>query len=160
MFRHILLYLIISCLSLCRCYIHIIKFNRYIYIIIRLLFQLGQKNYRLHMRRSREEVDGGRFFDFISKLLERGAVACERGRVAGDVYYPVGNHFCGGSYRLLRAALARRVEDYHLGALALGEQLFRGFARVRADKPRVLYSVCGGVFLRVLNSGRHRLYAD
>ena len=50
MCRHMLLYLIISCLSLCRCYIHIIKFNRYIYIIVRLLFQLGQKNYRLHMR--------------------------------------------------------------------------------------------------------------
>ena len=47
MFRHILLYLIICCLSLCRCYIHIIKFNRDINVIIRLLFQLGQKNNRL-----------------------------------------------------------------------------------------------------------------
>ena len=112
------------------------------------------------MRRSREEVDGGRFFDFISKLLERGAVACERRGVAGDIHYPVGSHACGGFNRLLRAALARRVEDYHLGALALGEKLFRGFACVRADKSRVLYSVCGGVFISVLNSGRHRLYAD
>ena len=43
------LYLIICCLSLCRCYIHIIKFNRDINVIIRLLFQLGQKNYCLHM---------------------------------------------------------------------------------------------------------------
>nr|DAY76429.1 MAG TPA: hypothetical protein [Caudoviricetes sp.] len=33
-----LLYLIICCLSLCRCYIHIIKFNRDINIIIRRLF--------------------------------------------------------------------------------------------------------------------------
>ena len=49
MFRHILLYLIICCLSLCRCYIHIIKFNRDINIIIRLLFQLGRKNYRLNV---------------------------------------------------------------------------------------------------------------
>ena len=51
MFSHILLYLIICSLSLCRCYIHIIKFNRDINVIIRLLFQLGQKNYRLDMRR-------------------------------------------------------------------------------------------------------------
>ena len=36
-------------LLICRCYIHIIKFNRDINVIIRLLFQLGQKNYRLHM---------------------------------------------------------------------------------------------------------------
>ena len=76
------------------------------------LFQLGQKNYRLHMRRSREEINGCRFFDFISKLFEHSAVACERGRVAGDIHYPVGSHFCGGFNRLLRAALARRVEDY------------------------------------------------
>lgn len=45
------LYLIICCLSLCRCYIHIIKFNCDINIIIRLLFQLGQKNNCLHMQR-------------------------------------------------------------------------------------------------------------
>ena len=44
-----LLYLIICCLSLCRCYIHIIKFNRDINIIIRRLFQLGQKDNRLNM---------------------------------------------------------------------------------------------------------------
>ena len=48
-FSHILLYLIICSLSLCRCYIHIIKFNCDINIIIRLLFQLGQKNNRLNM---------------------------------------------------------------------------------------------------------------
>ena len=48
MFSHILLYLIICSLSLCRCYIHIIKFNRDINVIIRLLFQLGQKNNRLN----------------------------------------------------------------------------------------------------------------
>ena len=51
MFSHILLYLIICCLSLYRCYIHIIKFNRDINVIIRLLFQLGQKNNRLDMAR-------------------------------------------------------------------------------------------------------------
>ena len=51
MFRHILLYLIICCLSLCRCYIHIIKFNRDINVIIRLLFQLGQKSNCLNMAR-------------------------------------------------------------------------------------------------------------
>ena len=45
------LYLIICCLSLCRCYIHIIKFNCDINIIIRLLFQLGQKNNRLKCRK-------------------------------------------------------------------------------------------------------------
>ena len=45
------LYLIICCLSLCRCYIHIIKFNRDINVIIRLLFQLGQKNNCLNMAR-------------------------------------------------------------------------------------------------------------
>ena len=45
------LYLIICCLSLCRCYIHIIKFNRDINIIIRLLFQLGQKNNCLKCRK-------------------------------------------------------------------------------------------------------------
>ena len=49
MFSHILLYLIICCLSLYRCYIHIIKFNRDINIIIRRLFQLGQKDNRLNM---------------------------------------------------------------------------------------------------------------
>lgn len=97
------------------------------------------------MRCPREQINGCRFFDFISKLLERGAVARERRWVAGDVYYPVGSHACGGFNRLLRAALARRVEDYYLRALALAEKLFGGFARVRADEPRVLYSVCGGV---------------
>jgi len=51
MFRHILLYLIICCISLCRCYIHIIKFNCDINVIIWLLFQLGQKNNCLHMAR-------------------------------------------------------------------------------------------------------------
>jgi hypothetical protein len=45
------LYLIICCLSLCRCYIHIIKFNCDINIIIRLLFQLGQKNNCLKCRK-------------------------------------------------------------------------------------------------------------
>ena len=39
----------LCCLSLCSCYIHIIKFNRDINLIIRLLFQSGQKNNRLHM---------------------------------------------------------------------------------------------------------------
>ena len=112
------------------------------------------------MRRSRKEIDGGRFFDFISKFFEHGAVARERRGVAGDIHYPVGSHACGGFYRLLRAALARRVEDYHLRALALGEQLFRGFACVRADKPRVLYAVCGGVLLRVFYRRRDGLYAD
>mgnify|MGYP001667183413 CR=1 FL=1 len=57
MFSHILLYLIICSLSLCRCYIHIIKFNRDINVIIRLLFQLGQKNNRLHMKSSREQIE-------------------------------------------------------------------------------------------------------
>ena len=51
MFSHIFLYLIICSLSLCRCYIHIIKFNRDINVIIRLLFQLGQKNNCLNMAR-------------------------------------------------------------------------------------------------------------
>ena len=56
MFSHILLYLIICCLSLCRCYIHIIKLNCDINVIIRLLFQLGQKNYRLHMHITWEHI--------------------------------------------------------------------------------------------------------
>lgn len=76
------------------------------------------------MRCSREQIDGCRLFDFIAQLFERGAVARERCRVAGDIHYPVGSHFCGGFYRLLGAALARRVEDYHLRALALAEKLF------------------------------------
>lgn len=38
-------------LFICRCYIHIIKFNRDINVIIRLLFQLGQKNDLLHVQR-------------------------------------------------------------------------------------------------------------
>ena len=40
-----------GCLSLCRCYIHIIKFNRDINVIIRLLFQLGQKSHSLNVAR-------------------------------------------------------------------------------------------------------------
>ena len=47
-----------DCISLCRCYIHIIKFNCDINVIIWLLFQLGQKNNCLHM-------------DCISKLVNR-----------------------------------------------------------------------------------------
>ena len=58
MFSHILLYLIICCLSLCRCYIHIVKFNRDINIMIWLLFQFGQKNNRLNMVRMGEHIDG------------------------------------------------------------------------------------------------------
>lgn len=112
------------------------------------------------MRCPREQIDGCRFFDLIAQLLEHGAVARERGRVAGDVYYPVGSHFCGGSYRLLRAALARRVEDYHLRAFALAEKLFGGVACVRADEPRVFYAVCGGVLLCVLYRRRDGFYTD
>ena len=112
------------------------------------------------MRSSWEEVDGCRFFDFVAQFFEHGAVARERRGVAGDIHYPVGNHACGGFYRLLRAALARRVEDYYLRALALAEKLFGGFACVRADEPRVFYAVCGGVLLCVLYRRRDGFYAD
>lgn len=98
------------------------------------------------MRCPREQIDGGRFFDFISKLFEHGAVARERRRVAGDVYYPVGSHACGGFYSLLGAALARRVEDYYLRALALAEKLFGGFACVRADKRAFLMPFAAAFF--------------
>ena len=111
------------------------------------------------MRCPREKIDGCRFFDFVAQLFEHGAVARERRWVAGDIHYPVGSHACGGFNRLLRAALARRVEDYYLRALALAEKLFGGFACVRADEPRVFYAVCGGVFLRVLYRRRDGLYA-
>ena len=68
MFSHILLYLIICSLSLCRCYIHIIKFNRDINVIIRLLFQLGQKNNRLHMHAHRKHINRSDFLECIAAI--------------------------------------------------------------------------------------------
>ena len=68
MFRHILLNLIICCLSLCRCYIHIIKFNCDINIIIRLLFQLGQKSNCLNMRRKLFLILNSEIIAFCEKI--------------------------------------------------------------------------------------------
>ena len=86
MFRHILLYLIICCLSLCRCYIHIIKFNRDINVIIRLLFQLGQKNNCLNMARYvqidvsfreliQTNVDCNKISPFVCRNISTNSVA-------------------------------------------------------------------------------------
>lgn len=68
MFSHILLYLIICSLSLCRCYIHIIKFNRDINVIIRLLFQLGQKSNCLNMRRKLFLILNSEIIAFCEKI--------------------------------------------------------------------------------------------
>ena len=114
MFSHILLYLIICSLSLCRCYIHIIKFNRDINVIIRLLFQLGQKNNSLHMHRMSELVyrlNTSYLVTVSSKIFQ---VACKCCRITAHVHNPLRIHFDNRIKKCLIAALSRRVNNHNI----------------------------------------------
>ena len=55
----------LPCLHNCTLFI---KFNRDINVIILLLFQLGQKNNRLHMHAHREHVNRSDFLERIAAI--------------------------------------------------------------------------------------------
>ena len=109
------------------------------------------------MRRVWEHVHGGGADEAEAVGGEAGAVARERGGVAGDVDHAGGAARRDGVQRVRVAALARRVEHHGVDARVQRGQHVLHVAR---EERGVFHAVCGGVAPGVLDGLRHALNAD
>ena len=155
MLQHIVLNLGVGCPILKFGHIHI--FQRELNPnLFRVDLALGKQDYRLHMKRSREEVIGLRLFEGIACAAQLGDIARERCRVAGNIDHARRLHLQDRVAGGLVQTLARRVHHEHINAAEPSGRL----SGIRAVKLHVLRPVASGIVLRVLDGLGHDLYAD
>lgn len=112
------------------------------------------------MRAFWEKIDRFGGAEGVAFFREQLHVAGEGGRVAGDVDDALRLHGGDGFDHVGAYALARRVDDDHVGLFAaLGQQL-RSCARIHAVKFRIVHAVLCGIKFCVFDRLRDNLDAD
>ena len=92
---------------------------------------------------------------------QRLQVACLRGGVAADIYYPLRSGLHYGLYHVGVHPCARRVGDYDIRPAMLRDELRREYVlHVAGEEAAVGDSVAGGVRLRVLDCFGHIFHSD
>lgn len=112
------------------------------------------------MRAFWEKIDRFGGAEGVAFFREQFHVAGEGGRVAGDVDDALRLHDGDGLDHVGAYALARRVDDDHVGLFAaLGQQL-RSCASIHAVKFRIVHAVLCGIKFCVFDRLRDNLDAD